>query len=59
MRYGIQSNLVLVSRNNKMPKGLSSELANLMSELPLQECYHATNTQSENMIVTLSHNLTA
>lgn len=42
-----------------MPKGLSSELANLMSELPLQECYHATNTQSENMIVTLSHNLTA
>lgn len=59
MRYGIQSNLVLVSGNNKMPKGLSSELAKLMSELSLQECYHATNTQSENMIVALSHNLTA
>ena len=39
-----------------MPKGLSSELAKLMSELPLHECYHATNTQRENMIVTLSHN---
>lgn len=59
MGYGIQNNLVLVSGNNKMPKGLSSELAKLMSELPLQECYHATNIQSENMTIPPHGNLTA
>lgn len=42
-----------------MPKGLSSELAKLMSELPLQECYHATNIQSENMTIPPHGNLTA
>lgn len=42
-----------------MLKGLSSELAKLMSELPFQEYYHPTNTQSKNLTNPIHGNLKA
>lgn len=42
-----------------MLKGLSSELAKLMSELPLRECYHTTNILSENITISIPGNVTA
>ena len=42
-----------------MRKGLSSELAKLMSELTLQERYYPTNTLSENMTIPIRGNLKA